>query len=264
LWTLHCRLLINYERATIDDNYNKSAVINYEINGNAGVLDVLPTCLINGVTSNSLSSATFVDITFPISNINVLTGSKRFGIRTYVTGVTGGNYTTGNYLRDTTNTNKYAYILNARLILGGTNELILLDFNEVLTSATTYEEIDKDFNLTGVTSTGFTYGISGLGEIEMYYGDKDPADLQIVTSISHNNSTTNDEVQFIMAVDTGTGYINDDTTLISVTNPRAAPRSNTSTITALRRFKKGDLFKFYYRYVDTTTSVIDNITITVH
>ena len=123
---------------------------------------------------------------------------------------------------------------------------------------------DKDFNLTGVTSTGFSYGISGLGEIEMYYGDKDPADLQITSAITHNNTSTNDEVQFIMAFDTGSGYVEDPITTISVTNPRATPRSNTSTITTLKRFKKGDLFKFLYRYVDITTSVIDNITITVH
>ena len=255
--------LINYERATINDNYNKSAVVKYEVNGNAGVLDVLPTCLVNGVVSNSLSSATYIDITFPIGNIQELNGTKRFGLKSFVSGVAGGNYTTGNYIRDTTNVNKFAYILDAKNILGGTDELILLDFNEGFTSGTTYEEIDKDFVLTGVTSTAFTFGTLN-NEIEIYYADKDPADLQIVTSISHNNTSTNDEVQFIMAFDTGSGYVQDPITTVSVTNPRANPRSNTSTITTLKRFKKGDLFKFLYRYVDTTTSVIDNITITVH
>ena len=255
--------LINYERATINDNYNKSAIVNYEVNGNAGVLDVLPTCLVNGIVSNSLSSATYIDITFPIGNIQELNGTKRFGLKSFVSGVAGGNYTTGNYIRDTTNVNKFAYILDAKNILGGTDELILLDFNEGFTSGTTYEEIDKDFVLTGVTSTAFTFGTLN-NEIEIYYADKDPADLQIVTCISHNNTTTNDEVQFIMAFDEGSGYVQDPITTISVTNPRANPRSNTSTITTLKRFKKGDLFKFLYRYVDTTTSIIDNITITVH
>ena len=255
--------LINYERATINDNYNKSAIVNYEVNGNAGVLDVLPTCLVNGVVSNSLSSATYIDITFPIGNIQELNGTKRFGLKSFVSGVAGGSYTTGNYIRDTTNVNKFAYILDATNILGGTQQLILLDFNEGFTSGTTYEEIDKDFVLTGVTSTAFTFGTLN-NEIEIYYADKDPADLQIVTSISHNNSSTNDEVQFIMAFDTGSGYVQEPITTVAVTNPRAAPRSNTSTITTLKRFKKGDLFKFLYRYVDTTTSVIDNITITVH
>jgi hypothetical protein len=255
--------LINYERATINDNYNKSAVINYEVNGNAGVLDVLPTCLVSGITSSSMSSASYIDIPFPIGNVQILDGSKRFGLKSFVSGVTGGNYTTGNYIRDTTNANKFAYILEAKLILGGTNELILLDFNEVFTSATNYEEVDKDFVLTGVTSTAFTFGTLN-NEIEIYYGDKDPADLQIVTSISHNNTTTNDEVQFIMAFDEGSGYVQDTTTQVSVTNPRAAPRSNSSSITTLRRFKKGDTFKFLYRYVDVTTTVVDNMTITVH
>jgi hypothetical protein len=255
--------LINYERATINDNYNKSAIVNYEVNGNAGVLDVLPTCLVNGVVSNSLSSATYIDITFPFGNIQELNGTKRFGLKSFVSGVAGGNYTTGNYIRDTTNVNKFAYILDSQIVLGGTNKLILLDFNEFFNSATNYEEIDKDFVLTGVTSTAFIFGTLN-NEIEIYYADKDPADLQIVTSISHNNSSTNDEVQFILAFDTGSGYVQDPITTVSVTNPRAAPRSNTSTITTLKRFKKGDLFKFLYRYVDTTTSIIDNITITVH
>ena len=254
--------LINYERATLQDNYNKSAVINYEVNGNAGVLDVLPTCLINATASNSLSSATYVDITFPVGNIQKLKGTKRFGLKTYISGATGGNYSTGNYIRDTTNPNKYAYILEARTILGGTDELILLDFNEVFTSATTYEEVDKDFVLTGVTSTAFTFGTIA-NELEVYYADKDPADLQIVTSITHNNNTINSEVQFIMAFDEGSGYVQDPITTVSVTNARSTPRSNTSTITTLKRFKKGDLFKFLYRYVDSTTSFVDNITITV-
>jgi hypothetical protein len=182
--------LINYERATLQDNYNKSAVINYEVNANAGVLDVLPTCLINGITSNSLSSATYIDITFPVGNIQKLKGTKRFGLKTFISGATGGNYTTGNYIRDTTNPNKYAYILEATTILGGTDELILVDFNEVFTSATTYEEVDKDFVLTGVTSTSFNFGTLN-NELEIYYADKDPADLQIVASITHNNTTIN-------------------------------------------------------------------------
>ena len=255
--------LINYERATINDNYNKSAIVNYEVNGNAGVLDVLPTGLINGSTSNSLSSATYTDITFPIGNIKILNGTKRFGLKSFVSGVAGGNYTTGNYIRDTTNVNKFAYILDAKNILGGTDELILLDFNEIFTSGTNYEEIDKDFVLTGVTSTAFNFGTLN-NEIELYYADKDPADLQITSSITHTNTTTNDEVQFIMAFDTGSGYVEDIITTVNVTNPRPAPRSNTSTITTLKRFVKGDLFKFLYRYVDPTTSVVDNITITVH
>jgi hypothetical protein len=255
--------LINYERATIDDNYNKTAIINYEILGNAGTIDVLPTCLVNGLVSNTVSSATFTDITFAPTNIRELKGSKRFGLKSYVTGVTGGNYTTGNYLRDSANANKFAYILNARIVLGGTNELILIDFNGQLSSITNYEEVDKDFVLTGVTSTGFNYGV-GNNEIELYYADKDVADLQITAQITHNNTGTNDEVQFALAFDTGSGYVLDNSTIVSVTNPRANPRSNTSTITTLKRFTKGDLFKIQCRYIDVTSTVVDNILITVH
>jgi len=255
--------LINYERATIDDNYNKSAIINYEILGNAGTIDVLPTCIVNGLVSNTVSSATFADITFAPTNIRELKGSKRFGLKSFVSGVTGGNYTTGNYIRDSANVNKFAYILDAKNILGGTDELILIDFNGQLSSVTNYEEVDKDFVLTGVTSTSFNYG-SLNNEIELYYADKDVADLQITAQISHNNTGTNNEVQFALSYDTGSGYVLDNSTIVSVTNPRAVPRSNTSTITTLRRFTKGDLFKIQCRYIDVTATVVDNILITVH
>ena len=257
--------LINYEGALILDNYNKSSVINYEVNGNAGVIDVLPTCLCNALTSNNLSSATFIDITYPIGNITALDTTKRFGLKSFVSGVSGGtgNYTTGNYIRDSADPNKYAYILDAKQLLAGTDELILLDFNQTFTSGTNYEEVDKDFVLTGVTSTSFNFGTLN-NEIELYYGDKDPADLQVTVSISHSNTTTNDEVQFGLSYDTGSGYVQDTSTIISITNPRATPRTNTSTISTLRRFVKGDLLKLQYRYIDITTSVIENITFSVH
>jgi hypothetical protein len=257
--------LINYEGALILDNYNKSSIINYEVNGNAGVIDVLPTCLCNALTSNNLSSATFIDITYPIGNISALNTTKRFGLKSFVSGVTGGsgNYTTGNYIRDSADANRYAYILDAKQLLAGTDELILLDFNQTFTSGTNYEEVDKDFVLTGVTSTSFNFGTLN-NEIELYYGDKDPADLQVTVSVSHSNTTTNDEVQFALSYDTGSGYVQDTTTIISTTNPRATPRTNTSTISTLRRFVKGDFLKLQYRYIDATTSVIENITFSVH
>jgi hypothetical protein len=256
--------LINYERATIDNNYNKSAIINYEVNGNAGVIDVLPTCLVDCDNSNSVSSATFIDITFPVANIRTLNGTKRFGLKSFVSGVTGGDYTTGNYIRDSANANNFAYILEATLVLAGTNRLILIDFNNTFTSVTNYEEVDKDFVLTGVTSTAFNFGTTANNECELYYFDKDPADLQITVGITHNNSTTNDEVQFAFAFDDGSGYVLDSSTTISVTNPRPAPRSNTSTITTLKRFVKGNQLKVQYRYIDPTTSVIDNLLLSVH
>ena len=213
-----------------------------------------------GNAGNPVTITCVPDSTFA-TEITALIAAGTKVVGKYVAGVTSGNYTTGNYIRDTATPANYAYILDAKTILAGQNELILVDFSNTFTSATNYEEVDKSFTPTGVTSTGFNFGTLN-NEMELYYGDKDEADLQMVVSITHNNSNQNSEVQFIVLYDTGSGYTQDPSTQISTTNPKQTPRSNTSTISSLHRFVKGHLMKIQIRYVDVTTSVVDNITIT--
>jgi len=252
--------LIEYERSVVDDNYNKTAVVNYEVNANAGVLDVLPTCLCTVGISNANNSSTYNDITFPVTSFTKFNRSKRWGLQALVAGVLNGPYKEGNYIRDASDATKFAYI--ARVDPSNSNLLTLLDFNNTFTSTNNYQEVDKNFLLTGTTSSDFGYGRVGDGTCELQFLDKDPADCQLGISITHTNSSNDKEVQFRLSYDEGSGYVADTTTQIATTNPKASPRDNTSAIHTLKRFKKGDKFMIEMRYQDNTTSEIVNLSIT--
>jgi len=252
--------LIDYPRATIFDNYNVKELENFEILANAGVIDATGVLQCSTTTLNTLNSATFVDLDMPITAINPISKAKRFAYKFIVTGVSGGPYTKGNFLVSVTNPAIYGYIIEQQTILAGTEILYITDMNGIFPDLLNYKEQDSTLTDTGVTSTGLQIG-NNSDNIELYYFDKDPIDVQFGIQISYENSSADDEIQFRLELDTGSGYSPITDSLISTASVRAN-RGVSATMNVIQRLQRGDLIKLVYRYIDSTTTTITKITYT--
>ena len=252
--------LIDYPRATIFDNYNVKELENFEILANAGVIDATGVLECSTTTLNAQSSASFVDLDMPITAINPISKAKRFAYKFIVTGVSGGPYTKGNFLVSVTNPAIYGYIIEQQTILAGTEILYITDMNGIFPDLLNYKEQDSSLTDTGVTSTGLQIG-NNSDNIELYYFDKDPIDVQFGIQISYENSSADDEIQFRLELDTGSGYSAISDSLISTASVRAN-RGVSATMNVIQRLERGDLIKLVYRYIDLTTTTITKITYT--
>ncbi len=254
--------LINYPNNTQFDNYNAKEILNYEIIGNAGVINGEAILQASTGIHNSLSSATFIDLDIPITSINALTKTKRFSMLFVATGVSPtSGYTAGNLIQSQTDNTKQAYIQEAITILGGTQFIWLNDMPGVFPDLLGYQEVDLSGTLTGITSTGLQIG-NNSGNLEFKMIDKDPVDLQFNVQITYQNNGADDEVQFRMLKDdqAGTGYVPINQSLISHTVSRAN-RNDTATLCFIERFNSGETLKLEYRYIDPTTSTIQSLDI---
>lgn len=252
--------LIDYPRATTFDNYNVKELENFEILANAGVIDATGVLECSTTTLNAQSSATFIDLDMPITSINPISKAKRFAYKFIVTGVSGGSYTKGNFLVSVTNPAIYGYIIEQQTILAGTEILYITDMNGIFPDLLNYKEQDSSLTDTGVTSTGLQIG-NNSNNIELYYFDKDPIDVQFGIQISYENSSADDEIQFRLELDTGSGYSQITDSLISTASVRAN-RGVSTTMNVIQRLQRGDLIKLVYRYIDVTTTTIQRITYT--
>jgi hypothetical protein len=252
--------LIDYPRATTFDNYNVKELENFEILANAGVIDATGVLECSTTTLNAQSSASFVDLDMPITSINPISKAKRFAYKFIVTGVSGGPYTKGNFLVSVTNPAIYGYIIGQQTILAGTEILYIVDMNGIFPDLLNYKEQDSSLTDTGVTSTGLQIG-NNSDNIELYYFDKDPIDVQFGIQISYENTSADDEIQFRLELDTGSGYSAISDSLISTAATRAN-RGTSVTMNVIQRLQRGDLIKLVYRYIDLTTTTIQRITYT--
>ena len=252
--------LINYLRADTFDNYNVKAIETYEISGNIGVIDSEPILQCSCGLNNSVSSATYVDLDIPITSINALVGSKRFAYKFIATGVSGGSYTKGNYLVSVTDTTKYGYIVDVETVLAGTDILYIVDMTGVFPNLTNYKEQDSGLIDTGVTSTGLDIG-DNSNNIELYYFDKDPHDIQFGIQINYQTDTKEDEIQFRLELDNGSGYAELEGSEISTFNAKTG-RTTSAYLLYLQRMEFGDLIKITTRYIDTTTTDVQSINFT--
>lgn len=252
--------LILYQRSDTFPNYNVLPLINYEILANAGVVDAQGVLMATTGTHNSLSSATFTDLSIPITSINALTKSKRFAYKFIATGVVGGSYSPGNYLVSVSNPAIYGYIIEAQTILAGTEILYIVDMTGIFPNLTNYKEQDSTLTDTGITSTGLQIG-NNSGNIEFYYFDKDPIDMQFGIQINYENTSADDEIQFRLELDTGSGYSAIPNSTLSTSAGRAN-RATSATLNIIERLERGNLIKLVYRYIDTTTTTIQSIVYT--
>jgi len=252
--------LINYQRADTFDNYNVKAIETYEISGNIGVIDSEPILQCSCGLNNSVSSATYIDLDIPITSINPIINSKRFAYKFIATGVTGGSYTKGNYLVSVTDTSKYGYIVDVETVLAGTDILYIVDMTGIFPNLTNYKEQDSGLVDTGVTSTGLDIG-DNSNNIELYYFDKDPHDIQFGIQINYDNDSKEDEIQFRLVKDSGSGYVELVGSQVSALQAKDG-RVASCNIIYLEKMQFGDLIKIQYRYIDTTTTDIQSINFT--
>ncbi|MDB4539761.1 hypothetical protein N9231_05010 [Saprospiraceae bacterium] len=254
--------LINYQRADEFDNYNVKAIETYEISGNIGVIDSEPVLECSCGINNSVSSATYIDLDIPITSINPLSMSKRFAYKFVATGVSGGGgaYTKGNYLVSVTDTTKYGYIVDVETVLAGTDILYIVDMTGIFPNLTNYKEQDAGLVDTGVTSTGLDIG-DNSNNIELYYFDKDPHDIQFAIQINYQTDSKEDEIQFRLEIDTGAGYVEVLNSEISTFNAKTG-RTTSTTLVHLKRMEFGNLIKLTTRYIDTTNIEIQSVNYT--
>jgi hypothetical protein len=252
--------LILYQRSDTFPNYNVLPLINYEILANAGVVDAQGVLMATTGAHNSLNSASYTDLSIPITSINPLTKTKRFAYKFIVNGVVNGPYTAGNYLVSVSNPSIYGYIVGQQTILAGTEILYITDMTGTFPNLTNYKEQDSTLTDTGTTSSGLQIG-DNSGNIELYYFDKDPLDIQFGIQINYENTSADDEIQFRLEIDTGSGYSAIPNSTLSTSAGRAN-RATSATLNIIERLERGNLIKLVYRYIDTTTTTIQSIVYT--
>ena len=252
--------LINYQAQTTFDNYNVKSIENFEISGNAGVIDSEPVLEIPTGVNNQISSATWIDLNIPITSIGPLDMSKRFALKFIATGVTGGAYTKGNYLESTTTPTIRGYIVDVQTVLTGTDIVYITDMNGIFPDLLGYREVDSTLSPTGISSTGLEIG-NNSNNIELYYFDRDSHDIQFACQISYENDAKEKEINFKFSKDSGSGYIGLDTSIIQTTNPRQ-DRGDSCSLIHLVRMNYGDLIKIEYQYIDAVNTTINKINLT--
>jgi len=248
--------LINYDKATIYDNYNHPSIQNFEIIGNAGVVNSQPVLSALIGSSNSMSSATFTDIDYTITDMNPITKTKRFAYKLVMTGLTG-TYTAGNYLKQSVGNNK-GLIARADPVVLGTQAIYIVDASQL--SGTSFVEVDVSDVATGTSSTSFQLGTNS-NNFEFIYLEKDEENVQFVLGINFDNDSKEDEIQFRLEFDeTGTGnsFIGTSNSTISALQAKEG-RTASATLPFIKRMKNGDLVKLTYRYVDVTNTVVQSV-----
>jgi len=250
--------LIDYPRASFK-NYNAKEIVNYEIVGNAGVINGESILQSSTGVHNAITSATYIDLDIPISSINAMTKSKRFTILFTLLGVSGGGYTVGNQLVSVTNLSR-AYIEEVGTLTAGVQQVFVTDMSGSFPDLLQYKEQDLSNVDTGITSTTMQIG-GNTGNLEFKMIDKDPVDLQFGIQITYQNNGSDKEVQFRMLRDNGagTGYFPLAQSEISHTVSRAN-RNDTALLCFIERIDPGDLIKIEYRYIDSTTTTIQTMT----
>jgi hypothetical protein len=230
---------------------------NFEIEGNSGVINSDPILTAGCSLSNTLNSATYVDLDIPIQNIRPLTTTKRLAYKFIATGVSGGSYTKGNYLVSSTDTTAYGLIVEEQVILAGTQILYISDMTKAFPNQNNYKEQDTTLTDTGITSTGLQVG-DNTDNMELYYYDKDPHDLQFGIGISFINDSKDEEIRFSLSYDDGTGYVIQTDSEIQTSNVKDN-RAYSTTLTYIQKMKRGDKIKIVYRYEDNTDTTIQTI-----
>ena len=249
--------LIFYQNQPSFDNYNVKAIERYELNGNAGIINSSPVLEIATGAHNAISSATWIDLDIPITSIQPLDQSKRFALKFVATGVTGGAYRKGNFLESTTSPTIRGYIVDVQTVLAGTDIVYITDMNGVFPDQLGYREVDASLSPTGVASSGLDIG-DNSNNIELYYFDRDPHDVQFGLTISYENDVKDSEVQFRLSKDTGGGYSPLDNSIIQATNARQNKGDSTSLI-HLVRMNYGELIKLEYQYIDAVNTTINRL-----
>jgi hypothetical protein len=122
---------------------------------------------------------------------------------------------------------------------------------------TNYKEQDTTFTDTGVSSTGLLVG-NNTDNMELYYYDKDPHDLQFGIGISFINDSKDEEIRFSLSYDDGTGYTRLNDSEIQTSNVKDN-RPYSTTLTYIQKMKRGDKIKIVYRYEDATDTEIQTI-----
>ena len=248
--------LIDYPRASYK-NYNAKEIVNYEIIGNSGVINGEAILQSSTGVNLPLSAATYIDLNIPITSINAMTRSKRFTIRFTLLGVSGAGYSVGNLLVSVTNPNSRAYIEEVGPLAGGVQFVYITDMSGIFPDLLNYKEQDLSLVDTGITSTTMQIG-DNTGNLEFKMIDKDPVDMQFSIMINFQNNGADDEVQFILLKDEGSGFVSLPQSEISHTISRAN-RLDTAVMSFIERVNSGDMLKLQYRYVDVTTTTIQSI-----
>jgi len=249
--------LINYTNQSNFNNYNVPELQNFEIEGNSGVIDSDPILTAGCGLSNTLNSATYVDLDIPIQNIRPLITTKRLAYKFIATGISGGSYTKGNYLVSVSNPTIYGLIAEEQVILAGTQILYISDMSNSFPNQNNYKEQDTTFTDTGITSTGLQVG-DNTDNMELYYYDKDEHDLQFGIGISFINDSKDEEIRFSLSYDDGTGYTRLNDSEIQTSNVKDN-RPYSTTLSYIQKMKRGDKIKIVYRYEDPTNTTIQTI-----
>ena len=248
--------LINYDKATIYDNYNHPSIQNFEIVGNAGVVNSQPVLSALIGVSGSMNSATFTDIDYTITDMNPITTTKRFAYKLVMTGLTG-SYSAGNYLKVSVGNNK-GLIAKVDPVVLGTQSIYITDASQL--SGTSFVEVDVSDVATGTSSTSFQLGTNS-DNFEFIYLEKDEENVQFVLGINFDNDSKEDEIQFRLEFDeTGTGnsFVGTANSTISALQAKDG-RTASATLPFIKRMKNGDLVKLTYRYVDNTNTTVQSV-----
>ena len=247
--------LINYDRASLYDNYNYPSVQNFEIVGNAGVINSQPVLVCILGSTGSMNSAVFTDLSYTITDMNPISSTKRFAYKLVMTGLTG-TYTAGKYLKQSVGNNK-GLIARADPVILGTQAIYITDADQL--SGAAFIETDKDNIASGVSSTNFQLGTNS-NNFEFIYLEKDDENVQFVLGVNFDNDSKEDEIQFRLEFDeTGTGNSYIGNNVISALQAKDG-RTASVTLPFIKRMKFGDLVKLTYRYVDNTNTVVTSVT----
>ena len=226
--------LVNYLLASTFDNYSTTPIVDYDIEANAGIVNSSPLLKsIIGLGTQITAPATYTDLPFPISNISALDQCKRFGLEITLTGVTGAGYTAGNFLESTTGGGESYYIVQVDTLVAGVQTIVLTDMNSPIPDVLGSRELNNVFVATGVTNTGIQNTTGDITPIYRYF-DKDPRQVILQASLSYENDTKDETVEFRPIIDQGGGYINtDDCSVITTAVKQNQQQSITITCAIL-------------------------------
>ena len=240
--------LINYLLADTFDNYATTGIVNYDIEANAGVVNSSPLLKsIVGQGTQITNPVNYTDLPFPISNIKALEQCKRFGLEITLTGVSGTGYTKGNFLESTTGGLERYCIADVDDIIGTTQTIVITDMSDPIPDVLGSRELDKDFVATGIINTGIQNTLGDITPIYRYF-DKDPRQLILQTSLSYQNDSKDETVEFRPVMDMGAGYINDDDCSV-ITTAVKQNQLQTITITCAILCNTGTKIKFQVKQV---------------
>ena len=255
--------LVNYLLASTFDNYAQTPVVNYDIEANAGIVNSSPLLKsIVGTGTQITAPATYTDLPFPISNILALNQCKRIGLEIELTGVSGSGYTAGNFLESTTGGLERYYIAEADVLVAGVQTIVITDMSAPIPDVLGSRELDKSFVATGIVNTGITNTTGDITPIYRYF-DKDPRQVILQASLSYENDTKDETLEFRPIIDQGGGYINTDDCSV-ITTAVKQNQQQSITITCAILCNPGTKLKFQVKQVppDVANVTIGKMVIT--